>query len=94
MKGAWVGLGLGLASGALTHGLVAWVKNENDKIFYSVWAAGFFIRLLSVGAVFFYLYQRPSLPVVPTALAMIAGQMAVQLIPIRPAKAGGSKTKA
>lgn len=93
MKGALAGLALGLASGALTHGLVARVKNAGDKIFYGVWAAGFFIRLLSVGAVFFYLYRRPWLPVVPVTLAMVLGQMAVQLIPIRPQKTGRTKTK-
>jgi hypothetical protein len=75
--------GAGLATGGLTRGALAYVKNEGDKLFYGVWAGGMLFRLAALGAVFSFLHLHPALPFLPSLAAFFVAQFAVQLIPIR-----------
>lgn len=90
MRGVAVGLALGLAIGGLTHGLLVLVRSKSDRIFYGVWGGGFFFRLLAAASLVWYLIVHPVLPLIPTILGLLAAQLGVQMLPIRPSKGGSS----
>jgi hypothetical protein len=89
MIGAALGAGIGLMTGGLTRGALAYVKDASDKLFYSVWAGGMMVRAGVLAAAFFVLLRHPDWPIVPTILALLLAQFATQLIPIRSQRAHG-----
>lgn len=77
-----VGGGLGLVNGLLSRISLGWAIRRSDAVFYGVWAAGFFYRLLFSVAVIIVLVRHPVLPWLPVVLALVAGQFLPQLAPV------------
>jgi hypothetical protein len=89
MTWAALGAGIGLLTGGLTRGALAYVKDAGDKLFYSIWAGGMAVRALVLTAAFIVLLRHPAWPIVPTILSLLLAQFATQLIPIRSKRAHG-----
>lgn len=83
LKGILVGLGVGLLNGLVCHGALIWALDKPDKVFYRLWGAGFGYRLVFFGLSFWVLARTAVLPLVPTMLALVAGQFVVGVFPLK-----------
>jgi hypothetical protein len=81
-----VGFAIGLFNGALCHSALYWVLEKPDRVFYSVWGAGFLYRLAFFGLAFWFLIRTGALPLVPALLALVFGQFVVGVIPLKRSK--------
>lgn len=82
-QAALVGLAVGLVNGALCHGALFRVRDRSDQVFYWVWGAGMLYRLAFFGAACWWLATRMPERMVPGLLSLVAGQLAVGVIPIK-----------
>ncbi|MBI4656713.1 MAG: hypothetical protein HY746_08220 [Elusimicrobia bacterium] len=77
------GLACGVFNGLISRFSLKLVLNKSDKIFYSVWAAGFFYRLLFLVAAVWLLKNKNYIILISFAFALIFSQFAFEVIPLK-----------
>ncbi len=78
-----LGGGLGLLNGLLGRASLAWAIAKSDKMFYSIWAAGFFYRLLFAAGFIYVLIDHPGVPLLPAILSLVAAQSLLHVFPVK-----------
>lgn len=59
------------------------VINKSNKIFFSVWIAGFIYRLLFLIGAIFFIKNKNYIILLPFALTLIISQFIFEVIPIK-----------
>ena len=78
-----VGIILGVFNGLVSRISLKFAINKSDAVFYSVWLAGMFYRLIFLVAAIIYLKYKNSIMIVPFALSLIFSQFIFELKPIK-----------
>ncbi len=77
------GILFGAFNGLLSRISLKFAINKRDAVFYSVWLAGLFYRLIFLVVAVVYLKYKNSIMVVPFALSLIFSQFIFELKPIK-----------
>lgn len=77
------GLIFGTFNGLLSRISLKLVINKSDKIFFSVWIAGFIYRLVFLICAVFFLKNKNYIILIPFALTLIISQFIFEVIPIK-----------
>ena len=84
---AW-GAGFGALNGVLTRRALQKARNKSDKVFYGIFTAGFFWRLVClIGAVWF-LRDKKYIILLPFTGAMVFTQFIFGVVPFKEKKCG------
>ncbi|MCG2724709.1 MAG: hypothetical protein L6420_00400 [Elusimicrobia bacterium] len=78
-----LGIIVGVFNGLLSRISLKFVINKSDAIFYSVWLAGIFYRLIFLVSAVIYLKYKNSIMMVPFASSLIFSQFIFELKPIK-----------
>ncbi|MEA3307367.1 MAG: hypothetical protein U9Q34_06245 [Elusimicrobiota bacterium] len=77
------GIILGIFNGLISKISLKFAINKSDKIFYSVWVAGMFYRLIFLVGAVIYLKYKNSIMILPFTLSLIFSQFIFELKPIK-----------
>ena len=77
------GIILGVFNGLLSRVSLKFAIDKSDAVFYFVWLAGIFYRLIFLVLAVVYLKYKNSIMIVPFALSLIFSQFIFELKPIK-----------
>ena len=79
---AW-GAAFGLVNGGLARSTLQKALNKPDKIFYGIYAAGFFWRLIFLVAAVWLLRDKRYIILLPFSGALIFTQLIFEVVPLK-----------
>ena len=78
-----VGLVFGSFNGLISRTSLKAAINKSDAVFYSIWLAGIFYRLVFLVLAVLYLKYKNSIMVVPFAASLLFSHFIFEIVPIK-----------